>query len=430
MEYKLHTLSNGLRVVTVPMPGLESVTVTIWVKTGSRFEEKRINGISHFLEHMVFKGSAKRPTARAISEAVDGIGGEFNAGTSKDWTNFYIKSRSGSAETAMDVLSDMVLNPLLMPEEIEREKGTIIQELAMYEDTPMIKINDVFEELIFKGSSLGWDIGGDKDSVRAIMREDFIKYRAEHYHPNEMFVSVSGGITEEKALELVEKYFNQLKMNNKKRKTINTFKGTTFKVEQKKAQIMLKTKKVEQAHIILGFLSEGRGYAGRYAQSVLSSILSGPMSSRLFIEVRERRGLAYAVKPAGDKFNEVGYTGVYAGVDVTKSEEAIKVILDQMHGLADGKYPVTQKELTKTKEFIKGHIALSLEDTQVAGDFFAEQAMFLTEVLTPDEVYKKIDKVTTEDIIFEAKKTFVKNRLNLAIIGPYNDGEKFRKLLI
>jgi len=428
MEYKLHKLKSGLTVVTVPMPGLESVTVTVWVKTGSRFEDKRINGISHFLEHMVFKGSAKRPSAKAISEAVDSIGGEFNAATSKDWTNFYIKSRSGSVETAMDVLSDMVLSPLLKPEEIEREKGTIIQELAMYEDTPMVKIHDVFEGLIFKGSSLGWDIGGEAKSVKRITKSDFELYRGRHYYPENMFVSVSGGITEKEALELVNKYFTSLHPLGGK--TISDFKGQTFKAEQKSPKFKLKIKKVEQAHIILGFLSEGRGYSGRFAQSVLSTILAGPMSSRLFIEVRERRGLAYAVKPAGDKFNEVGYTGFYAGVDTGKSEEAIKVILDQLYGLADGKFPISPKELEKTKEYLKGHIALSLEDTQAAGDFFAEQVMFLKEVLTPDELYKRIGKVTKEEVVNEAKKIFVKDHLNLAIIGPYKDGEKYKKLLI
>src|SRR5512146_1366214 len=201
MDYKVSKLDNGLKILTVPMPGLESVTVTVWVKTGSRFEEKRINGISHFLEHIVFKGSSKRPTARQISEAVDGIGGEFNAATSKDWTNFYIKARAGHLETAMDVLSDMVLNPILNEEEIEREKGTIIQELAMYDDTPIMKIQDVFEELAFAGHSLGWDVGGVKESVMRIKKDDFLKYRDAHYHPEEMLISISGGIKEEEAVK-------------------------------------------------------------------------------------------------------------------------------------------------------------------------------------------------------------------------------------
>ena len=425
MDYKLHALPSGLRVLTSPMSGLESVTVTIWVKTGSRFEEKRVNGISHFLEHMVFKGSIKRPTARAISTAVDSIGGEFNAATSKDWTNFYIKSAASSVETAMDVLADMVFNPILAPEEIEREKGTIIQELNMYEDTPIMKIQDVFEELTFSGNCLAWDVGGKAESVKRIKKEDFEKYRNKHYFPENILISVSGGITEQKALELVEKYFKLNSFHPRGgRSTIDA-----FKVSQSGARVKIKNKKVEQAHFILGFLSDGRGYSGRFAQSVLSTILAGPMSSRLFIEVRERRGLAYAVKPSGDKFDEVGYFGVYAGVDLEKCEEAIKVILDQMYGLSSGKYPITPEELKKTKEYIKGHIALSLEDTQAVGDFFAEQVLFLKEVLTPGEIYKRIDEVSVSDVVKEAKRIFVKNHLNLAVIGPYTNEAKFTKLL-
>lgn len=423
MDYKLQKLSNGLRLLTVPMPGLESATVTIWVKTGSRFEEARINGISHFLEHMVFKGSPKRPSARQISEAVDGIGGEFNAATSKDWTNFYIKSRAAHIETAMDVLSDMVLNPLLKSEEIEREKGTIIQELAMYDDTPVVKIQDVFEGLAFSGNPLGWDVGGDRESVTRIKREDFVKYRGVHYHPDQMLVSVSGGIDEKKVAGLAEKYFSGLKTES------NGVKIEKFKLSQNSPKFELKRKKVEQTHLILGFLAEGRGYPGRFAQSVLSTILSGPMSSRLFIEIRERRGLAYAVKPSADKFEEVGFLGVYAGVAPDKTEESIKIMLDQMYGLASGKYPIDQKELAKTKEFIKGHIALSLEDTLVAGDFFAEQELFLKETLKPDEIYRRIDKVTIDDVLAEAKKLFTPMHLNLAIIGPYTNGDKFKKLI-
>lgn len=423
MDYKVSKLPNGLKILTVPMEGLESVTVTVWVKTGSRFEEKRINGISHFLEHIVFKGSSKRPTAREISEAVDGIGGEFNAATSKDWTNFYIKVRAGHLETAMDVLSDMVLNPILDPVEIEREKGTIIQELAMYDDTPVMKIQDVFEGLTFKGHSLSWDVGGEKESVMAIKKEDFIKYREAHYHPDQMMVSIAGGIKEAEALKLAEKYFMQVRGEKVENKI------TEFKSTQKSPQFELKNKKVEQAHLILGFLSEGRGYEGRFAQSILSTILAGPMSSRLFIEIRERRGLAYAVKPSSDKFKEIGYLGFYAGVNVEKCEEAIKVMLDQIYGLSNGTYPITERELTKTKDFIKGHIALSLEDTLAAGDFFAEQELFLKNTLTPAEIYKKVDEVSVEDVIREAKKIFTKNRLNLSIIGPYTSGDKFERLI-
>lgn len=423
MDYKLHKSSSGLRVLVVPMPSLESVTTTVWVKTGSRNEEKKVGGISHFLEHMVFKGSTKRPTARDISEAVDAIGGEFNAGTSKDWTNFYIKAGKNNIETAMDVLSDMVLNPLLKEEEIEREKGTIIQEIAMYEDTPIMKIGEVYEELAFDGNPLGWDTAGTPDSVKSIKRNDFVNYRKVHYHPENMLVTIAGGITEKKAIELAEKYFQ-----------INAFKGESFKSSafedrQNEAQIKVKTKESEQAHFILGYSAEGRGYEKRFVQSVLASILGGGMSSRMFIEVRERRGLAYSVRTSIDRYQEIGYLATYVGTDPKKVDEAIKVVLDQYRGIANGKLPVTETELAKAKEFIKGHVALSLEDTGAVGSFFGEQELFLKNVLTPEEIYKEIDKVSIEDVHSEAKKIFSNNKINLAIIGPFKNEEKFLQLL-
>ncbi len=430
MNYKVHKFKNGLRVLTVPMTSLESVTVTVWVKTGSRNEEARTNGISHFLEHMVFKGSQKRPVAKLISEAVDSIGGEFNAATNKDWTNFYIKSRPQNLETAMDVLSDMVLHPILDEQEIEREKGTIVQELNMYEDTPMIKIGDVFEELMFDGNSLGWDVGGVEKTVRNIMQSDFLAYRDTHYYPENMIISISGGVNEKTALNLAKKYFGDFKS------TKSTFKDRIFKAEQTKPQFRLKSKKNEQAHFILGFLGDGRNYDSanggqkKYAQSVLSSILGGGMSSRLFIEVRERRGLAYSVRSLIERYQEIGYFGAYAGVDPKKVEEAISIVLEQHYGIANKSLPITTIELSKAKEYLKGHLALGLEDTQAVGEFFAFQELFSDTVRTPEEIYKKIDEVTVEDVYREAKRLFIPSHLNLAVIGPYTKESKFKKLLV
>lgn len=423
MNFKLKKLKSGLRVLIVPMPSLSSVTSTIWVATGSRNEDKKVNGISHFLEHMVFKGSAKRPTAREISTAVDSIGGEFNAGTSKDWTNFYIKSGSNNIETAFDVLSDMVLNPILSAEEIEREKGTIVEEIKMYEDTPMYRIGDVFEQLMFKGGPLGWDIAGTEETVRGVKRNDFVKYRDTHYHPDNMLITVTGNVTEAKVDKLVEKYFGTLK------KSKSEFVSKKFEVTQTKPRFLLHSKKKEQAHLIFGFYSEGRGYKDRFAQSILSAILGGGMSSRLFIEVRERRGLAYSVRTSIDRYNEVGYISTYAGVDPKKADEAVKIIADQCYGLASGKYPISKDEFNKAKEFLKGHLALVLEDTKDVSTFFGEQALFLDEVITPETVYKQIDQVKVEEVMAQAKKLFVSKHANLAMIGPYKDGKKFEKAI-
>lgn len=424
MKYSLNKLSNGLEVLTVPLASFESAIVTVWVKTGSRNENVKVGGISHFLEHMVFKGSPKRPTARLISQAVDAIGGEFNAATSKDWTNFYIKAGKNNLETAFDVLSDMVLNPLMKPEEIEREKGTIIQEIRMYEDTPMMHIGEVFEGLIFNGNPLGRDTAGTETSVKSIKRDDFVSYRKMHYYPENMLVTVAGGVDQKTVLKLVEKYFGSIAPFKGA-----SFKGQEFKGKQTKPQFKLQTKKSEQAHLILGFTAEGRGYEKKFSQSLLSVILGAGMSSRLFIEVRERRGLAYSVRTSTDRYQEIGYMGTYAGVNVAKADEAIKVILDQCYGLASNKYPVTAKELTKAKGFLKGNLALALEDTHDVSGFFGEQHLFLKKVLSPEEIYKKVDAVSLDDVNFEAKKLFDPSRLNLAIIGPFKDEKKFVQLL-
>lgn len=425
MKYNSTKLSNGLRVITVPMASSESTTLTIWVKTGSRNEDKKINGISHFLEHMVFKGSSKRPSAKEISEVVDSFGGEFNAATSKDWTNFYIKCRNASIETAFDVLSDMVLSPILKVEEIEREKGTIVQELAMYEDTPMIKINDVFEELAFDNHPLSWDVGGNEKSVRSILKSDFEKYRREYYYPENIIITVAGGISEKKVLGLVNKYFKELKNS----KTQEFKADKKFQVSQSQSRVKIRNKKSDQAHLILGFMGDGREYGNRYAQSVLSTILGGGMSSRLFIEVRERRGLAYAVKTGIERYQETGYISTYIGTDPKKIEEAIAVTLEQYHGISNGQFSISNEELAKAKEYLKGHIALGLEDTSAVNEFFAFQELFLDKVITPEELFKKIDSVGLDEVYEEAKRLFKKEKLNLAIIGPYKDEQKFLGLI-
>lgn len=423
MQYSKSTLLNGLRVITIPMPSVPSATVTVWVKTGSRNETKRNNGISHFLEHMGFKGSKKRPTAKEISEVIDGIGGEFNAGTGKEYTNYYVKCRADDIKVAFDVLSDMIINPILDKKEIEREKGTIIEEIRMYEDTPMMKIGDVFEELIYSGTTLGMDISGTEKTVLGMKREDFINYRDNFYNSENIIVTVAGGVKNEEISKLATKYFSKLST-----KKISMESGE-IKNHQLTPKIKLHNKKKEQTHVILGFLADGKNYKGKYAQTILSAVLGGGMSSRMFIEVRERRGLAYAVRTSMDRYSDIGYLGTYAGLDVSKATEAVKVMLDEHTKITNNQSPVTKAELTKAKEFLKGHLALALEDTSDVNSFFGDQELFSKKVLTPDEVFKEIDSVTLDEVHFEAKRLFVPERLNLAIIGPYENSDRFDKII-
>ena len=423
MQYTKNLLPNGLKVITIPMTSVPSVTVTVWVKTGSRNENNKNNGISHFLEHMGFKGSKKRPTAKEISEVIDGIGGEFNAGTGKEYTNYYVKCRSGDIETSFDILSDMIINPILDKSEIEREKGTIIEEIRMYEDTPMMKIGDTFEELIYGSHSLSMDISGTEKTVSNMQREDFVNYRQDFYNPSNIMVTVAGGIDEKQVLALANKYFSKMKDTKSK------FLDNSFTSLQSKPQIKLHNKKKEQAHVILGFLADGKNYKNKYAQTILSAILGGGMSSRMFIEVRERRGLAYAVRTSMDRYSDIGYIGTYAGLDVKKAPEAVKVILEEHQKIVTGKNKITKEELTKAKEFLKGHLALALEDTSDVNSFFGDQELFGERVLTPDEVFKRIDKVSMDEVLLEAKRLFAPERLNLAIIGPYKNDKDFAKII-
>ncbi len=432
MNYKLHKLSNGIRLIVVPMPALPSATLAIWIKTGSRAETDKLSGISHFLEHMVFKGAKKRTTPMEIAEAVDAIGGEFNAGTSKEWTNFYIKARSANMDIAFDVLSDMVLAPLLRQEDIDREKGVIVEEIGMYEDTPLMKIDDVFENVIFKGHALGRDIIGTPTTVRSFNRKDFENYRNAHYNPQNIVITVAGGVNEKKILEFTKKYFGDLS-KLKTNKTDGRGVSKKFISKQNKPQVLLSSKKKDQAHFVLGFLASEMDTKERFPETVLATILGGGMSSRLFTEIREKRGLAYAVKAGRDAYVDCGYISVYAGVDPKKAQDAVKVTLEECYGIANqktnGKYAISKTELTKAKEYIKGHVALSLEDTKSVNAFFGIRELLLGKVETPEEVFKNIDKVTIDDILKSAKKVFIPQRLNLAIIGPYKDPTKFEELL-
>ncbi len=424
MQYAKSVLSNGLRVITIPMPSLESVTVSIWAKTGSRNENSKNNGISHFLEHMFFKGTTNRPTAKQIAEEIDSIGGIQNAGTSKEYTEYYIKCRADKIETAFDLLSDMAMNSLLDESEIEREKGTIIEEIRMYEDTPMISIGEVFESLIYSGHTLGMDIAGTEKTVGGMKRGDFIDYQKNFYNPENMILTVAGGVTQEDSFSLAKKYFSGMSNLQIRKSTNDQYKAT-----QTAPKIKLHNKKKEQTHVILGFLADGKNYKGKYAQTILSAILGGGMSSRMFTEVRERRGLAYAIRTSMDRYTDIGYMGTYAGLDTKRAEEAVKVMLEEHYKILNSKFLISNAELLKAKEFLKGHLALALEDTSDVSSFFGDQELFSQKVLTPEEVFKKIDKVTMDEVNFEAKRLFVPERLNLAIIGPYESDSKFVKII-
>ena len=424
MQVIKSTLQNGLRVLTVPMPSLESATITVWVGVGSRFENQKVSGISHFLEHMVFKGGQKYKTAQEISSAVDAMGAEFNAATSQEWTNFYIRARVGLLDQACEVLADMLLTPQLRPEDISRESGVIVEELNMYEDNPMYKIGNLFQEVVFEGNPLSWDIGGTKETVKSIKHQDFIDFRQKYYHPSNIVITVAGNVDKDKVFEIASKYFGKLGIDSYKRE----FDG--FSISQSSPRSTTAFKKIEQAHLIVGFFGNKMGSEDRFTEEVLSVILGGGMSSRLFSEVREKRGLAYSVRTSVDNFLDTGTISTYAAVDPGKAREALEVILEGHRNLTDSKIAkISAEELSKAKEYIKGHIALSLENTSAVDSFFGHQEILLGKTETPEEVFDGIDKVSVEDITSLANDKFTKTSLNLAVVGPFEDGNEFQKVL-
>lgn len=424
MQYQRKLLPNGLRVIVAPMPSFESATVLVHVFAGSRFETKQNSGISHFLEHMAFKGTKKRPSALSISTLIDGVGGECNAFTGKETTGYYIKSKADHIGLSMDILSDMLSNSLFKEEEIEKERGVILEELNLYEDTPARKIGDVYERLLYGDSPLGWDVGGEKDVIKTIKREDFVTYLSRFYSAHSIAVVVAGGVQVEETFDLVKKHFGHMA-------TFDTKSYTKVVDKQDKPYVLLRQKTTEQVHIALGVRTVSLMHPHRYALSILSAILGGGMSSRLFHEVREKRGLAYYVRSASEHYQDCGSLVSFAGVDPKRVEEAIAVILEQYHGISSRQRrdSISNEEIKKAKEFIKGHLVLELEDSRAVAGFYGSQELLEAKIDTLEKILDHIDGVTLDDVLSVAKTYFVNNRLNLAVIGNFSDGQRFEKLL-
>lgn len=422
MKYTKHTLKNGLRVLTIPMPSFESATVLVMVKAGSRYENRKNSGIAHFFEHMAFKGTESRPSSMDIASLIDGIGGEFNAFTGKEYTGYYIKAAKNRVPLMLDVLSDMLLHSKLDPEEIEKEKGVILEEMNLYEDMPMRNIGDVYEGVLYGDTPLGWDTIGHKDAILSITRKDFQEYMGSLYSADNMLVVVAGGIDEKKTVAEVEKYFSPMPK-------FKTAKALAAKENQAKPVLHIKSKKTEQVHLALGVRTAGVDSKDRMPLSILASILGGGMSSRLFDEVREKRGLAYYVRSASDHYEDVGTFVSTAGVDPKRVADALDVMIDQYRLVAGGHMHVTKEELSKAKEFTKGHLVLELEDSRAVAVYYAHQELLEKQTENPDEVLAQVDAVTIEDVDRVGKKYFKDASLNLAIIGDITDRQKLEGLL-
>jgi len=415
MKTETFELENGLQVVLTDTQTFPSFTALLLVGAGSRYENKQNNGVAHFFEHMAFKGSQKYPTALEITTLLDSLGSQQNAYTTKDHTGYWIKGPSKHIGTIIEVLTEMVLNPLLKAEEIEREKGVIVEEINMYEDTPQYKVWNLFENTLFPNSSLGYDVIGQKQTVSKFKRQTFLSYMDLLYKPNNAVLAIAGGIDKDKILKIKYK-IKELFGSWEKQKTI---KAKKYDKEQKKNRQLIHQKKTEQAHFVLGYPGLSRHDKQRYVFYVLAALLGGSMSSRLFYELRERRGLCYYIQSGTELFEETGYLYSRAGVSnqPDKIKEAISLILQEQDKIAQGDF--SNKELKKTKEMLKGRLLLSWESSDSLASLYGKRLLFKQNLLEPNQVLNKIDQVKQAEVIKLAQSIFRTNKLNLAVIGPF-----------
>ncbi len=420
MKYYKRILKNGLTIIEVPSNDAESVVVDFFVKTGSRSETAKENGISHFLEHFLFKGTQKYPNTMAITELVDGIGGEMNANTGKEHTQYFIKAHHSYLATIFEVLTDMIQNPLLDKVELEREKGVIVEEINMYRDTPRINVGNILEEIMWQGDPLGRDIAGTPEVVKKFNTKMFQSYMTRHYQPGNMLLGISGKYDRVVLNKLVAKYWNKLPA---KRWQV----WPKAKDNQKSFRVKIQHKKTEQAHFNLGFKGFNVNNKKNAVASVLAVILGGGMSSRLFSEIRERRGLAYYVRAGNTQYQDTGVFDISAGVRVSNIDEAIKVTMEVLKNIKS--VLVTERELSKAKAYLKGRTTLYLEDNQARLDWYLEQTAFKKNIKAPLEVFKEIDSVTAKQVQRVAEELFQSSKTSLAIIGPYNNQTHFEKLI-
>lgn len=418
--YKKDTFENGLRVITVPMKNTSAVTVLIFIGTGLRYEDRGTSGLSHFLEHMFFKGGKKYPDTKAVSEVIDSVGGDFNAFTSKEFVGYYVKVASKHIDLAMDVLSDMMIEAKFEANEVEKERGVIIEELNMYQDMPIYLVGSDYERLVFGDQPLGWDVIGTIESIKGLKREDFLEYKKDFYTPDNIVLTVAGDFKYEEMMKKVESYF-PLK-EEKKSHDFEKFDRT--KMEDR---VFLRKKDTEQAHLVFGVESYPLDHPDYETLQAIGIILGGNMSSRLFLSLREDKGLAYYIKTGNTEYFDIGEMSSSAGVDIKRIDLSIKIIMDEYERIKNEW--IDEKELTKAKEYYKGKLILRLEDSKNVAQLIGIHELLLNRIETPEEAMEKMDRVTTKDIKRVCEDIFKKENLKLALIGPYDNKERFEKLL-
>jgi predicted Zn-dependent peptidase len=417
--YERTTLANGLRVLTAPMPHTRSVAVSFYVGAGSRYETEAISGLSHFLEHMLFKGTERRPTAQEISETVDAVGGVLNAGTDRELTVYYAKVAAPHFPIALDLLVDMLRHSRMDDAEIEKERKVVIEELATVQDSPAQQADVLLDEVMWPDQPLGWDVAGTADSVNGLARPSILDYFRRQYVPNNVILSVAGAVEPDQVAYAVEALAADWQSGEP---------STWFAAVDGQQAPRIKThyKRTEQAHISLAVHGVSNQHPDRYAVDLLSAILGEGMSCRLFMELRERRSLCYDIHSYTSHYLDSGAFSVYAGVEPTRVEEALRAILEQLSLTKNG---IPEAELRKAKELTKGRLLLRMEDTRSVSGWVGVQELLTGGVRLVDEVVERVEAVTTDDLQRVATLLFRPEKLNVAIVGPYRSGKRFRPLL-
>ena len=409
--FEHYTLKNKVKVYLIPLADTKSVTGQIMFPVGSRYEPAHLNGVSHYIEHLMFKGTTKRKNTLTLTREIDRLGAEYNAFTDKESTGYYVKADASNTKIIVDILSDMLFNSLFDSKEMEREKGVVCEELKMYRDNPMMNIDSIFEQLMFKGSPLGWDIGGTSELVQAYKRAEVLEFRDRYYDPSAMSVVFAGAITPE-LKKYIEEYFGA---KPSKVKVPAGYELATFGSVKKSERIVVDHKKTDQVQMMLGWPGYKHGAKENIVLRVLNTILGGSMSSRLFIQVRERKGLAYVVRSGASAYRDSGYVYVQAGLEPKNINKAIACIQTEITKLVQK--GVTARELADAKTHYRGRITLSLEDSSNQAEWYAKNALFMDRIYTPEERLKEIEAVTAKQVQDLAKKVFKADEMRVAIIG-------------
>ncbi|MDK2798527.1 MAG: hypothetical protein PWQ70_146 [Clostridiales bacterium] len=416
--YKTQTLKNGVRVVSEYIPYVRSVSLGVWVRTGSRSECKKNNGISHFIEHMLFKGTTSR-TAKDIAESIDCIGGQLNAFTGKEYTCFYTKTLDTHLDIAIDVLSDMLFSSRIDQRDIDVERKVILEEINMYEDSPEELVHDILSELVWAGDSLGYPILGTSESLNLINRQEILDYIYNNYTPENIVIAIAGNFDYTKTIDLIDSKFGNWNTNNHDQ--------CNYTVTNFNSDIIVKFKETEQAHICIGFEGIEQGDDSIYDLLVVNTIFGGGMSSRLFQKIREEKGLAYSVYSYPSSYQKAGLFTIYAGMNPSQLNEVVKLIFEEIHVLTQNK--IKEEELNKAKEQLKGNYILGLESTSSRMNSIGRSELLLNKIRTPDEILDRINLITVESVSNIIDRIFESKKIGVSVVGTIDKDLDFKKLI-